>query len=132
MLGACYGEEEIEAFEKALAEYFDTRHAISVSAASCGLDMAMMCLGLEPGDEVICPSVNFRAAPMDDLLELAEGKRAKSLGSRDTAGVDGGGAEEEGCVVDVAEAGGAEELGDPVGGGEGDDRAQQVAVSRAL
>jgi dTDP-4-amino-4,6-dideoxygalactose transaminase len=91
MLGAHYGEEEIEAvvaairssmdpsvgfgfiveeieqFERALAEYCGTKHAVSLCTASCGLDIAMMCLDLQPGDEVICPSVNFRAAPMSVL-----------------------------------------------------------------
>jgi dTDP-4-amino-4,6-dideoxygalactose transaminase len=88
MLGSSYGEEEIEAvigairssmdpavgfgfiteefevFESDFAGYCGTRHAVSISTASCGLDMAMRCLDLEPGDEVICPSINFRAAPM--------------------------------------------------------------------
>ena len=96
MLGSHYGEEEIEAavkairssmdpsvgfgficpeieeFEKAFAEYCGTKHAVSISTASVGLDMAMMCLDLEPHDEVICPSVNFKAAPMAVL-----GQRAK-------------------------------------------------------
>jgi len=88
MLGTIYGEEEIEAvvrtiraslepsvgfgfiteefeeFERQFAAYCGTRHAVSISTASCGLDMAMRCLDLEPGDEVIVPSVNFQAAPM--------------------------------------------------------------------
>jgi len=91
MLGSVYGEEEIEAvvktirasmepsvgfgfiteefeeFERQFAAYCGTKHAISVSTASCGLDMAMRCLDLEPGDEVICPSINFQAAPMSVL-----------------------------------------------------------------
>ena len=88
ILGSIYGEEEIQAavaairssmdytrgfgficpeiqgFERAFAELCGTAHAISINGAGTGLDMAMMALDLEPGDEVICPSVNFRAAPM--------------------------------------------------------------------
>ncbi len=88
MLGSWYGEEEIEAavqairssldpsvgfgfiveeieeFERALADYCGTRHAVSLCTASAGLELAMRLLELEPGDEVICPSINFRAAPM--------------------------------------------------------------------
>jgi len=88
LLGSYYGEEEIEAvvrairssmdpsvgfgfiieeileFERQFAEYVGTKHAVSLSTASVGLDMAMKCLDLEPGDEVICPTINFRAAPM--------------------------------------------------------------------
>lgn len=54
---------EIEQFEKAFAEYCSTADSISINGAGTGLDMALMCLDLEPGDEVIAPSVNFRAAP---------------------------------------------------------------------
>jgi perosamine synthetase len=88
MFGSSYGEEEIEAvvrtirasispavgfgfitqefedFERALADYCGTSHAVSLCTASCGLDMAMRSLDLQPGDEVICPTINFRAAPM--------------------------------------------------------------------
>ncbi len=55
---------EIEEFEAAFARYCGTADAVTVNGAGTGLDMAMMCLDLEPGDEVICPSINFRAAPM--------------------------------------------------------------------
>ena len=88
LLGGWYTEEEIEAavaairdsmdvqkgfgfiiqeitdFEDAFARYAGTEFAVSVSTASVGLDMAMMCLDLEPGDEVICPAVNFKASPL--------------------------------------------------------------------
>jgi perosamine synthetase len=53
---------EIEEFERAFARYVGTEYAISINGAGTGLDMAMMCLDLEPGDEVICPAVNFVAA----------------------------------------------------------------------
>ena len=53
---------EIEEFEEAFACYCGTKHAVSVVTASVGLDMAMMCLDLQPGDEVISPAINFRAS----------------------------------------------------------------------
>ena len=55
---------EIEEFERAFAQYSGTEDAVSINGAGTGLDMALMCLDLEPGDEVIAPSVNFRAAPV--------------------------------------------------------------------
>lgn len=55
---------EIEQFEAAFAQYCGTVDSVSINGAGSGLDMAIMCLDLEPGDEVICPSVNFRAQPM--------------------------------------------------------------------
>jgi perosamine synthetase len=56
--------EEIAQFEAEFAEYCGAAECISINGAGTGLDMAMMALDLEPGDEVICPSINFRAAPM--------------------------------------------------------------------
>jgi len=83
-LGAWYTEEEINAvvdsirdsmdwnvgfnrkklaeFEEAFADYCDTKYAVAINGAGTGLDMSMMCLDLEPGDEVICPAINFPGA----------------------------------------------------------------------
>jgi len=55
---------EIEEFEAAFAQYCGTAEAVSINGAGTGLDMAMMCLDLEPGDEVIVPAINFRASAM--------------------------------------------------------------------
>jgi len=54
--------EEIVDFENAFAAYCGTKHAISITSAGAGLDMAVMALDLEPGDEVIVPAINFKAA----------------------------------------------------------------------
>ena len=54
--------QEILDFEAAFAQYTGAKHAISLSTASVGLDLAMTALGLAPGDEVISPAMNFRAA----------------------------------------------------------------------
>jgi len=86
LLGGCYSEEEIEVvvktiresmdwkvgfgficpeivnFEKAFAGYCGTADCVSINGAGTGLDMAMMCLDLQPGDEVIVPAINFRAS----------------------------------------------------------------------
>ncbi len=86
MLGSAYGEDEVEAaaaamrdsmevsrgfggglikdFEAAFAAYIGTKHAVALNSAGPGLDMAMQYLGLEPGDEVIVPALNFAASPM--------------------------------------------------------------------
>jgi dTDP-4-amino-4,6-dideoxygalactose transaminase len=59
--------EEIEEFERAFADYCGARFCVSINGAGGGLDMAVMSLHLEPGDEVIAPSVNFRASLMSIL-----------------------------------------------------------------
>ena len=56
------GAKEIRDFEREFAEYVGTKYAVSINGAGTGLDMAMMCLDLEPGDEVICPAINFIAS----------------------------------------------------------------------
>jgi dTDP-4-amino-4,6-dideoxygalactose transaminase len=56
--------KEFTDFERAYARYTGSRYAVSVATASVGLDMGVRCLDLRPGDEVICPAVNFKASHM--------------------------------------------------------------------
>jgi dTDP-4-amino-4,6-dideoxygalactose transaminase len=51
-------------FENAFAEYCGARYAIAITNCGVGLDMAIMCLDLQPGDEVICPAINYKASQM--------------------------------------------------------------------
>ncbi len=54
-------------FEEKFAEWCGAEAAITNNGAGTGLDMAMMCLDLEPGDEVIVPAINFKAAALSVL-----------------------------------------------------------------
>jgi dTDP-4-amino-4,6-dideoxygalactose transaminase len=51
----------VEKFEKSLAEYCRTKHAIGVSSGTDALLCALMAIGIKAGDEVICPSFTFFA-----------------------------------------------------------------------
>jgi dTDP-4-amino-4,6-dideoxygalactose transaminase len=48
-------------FESALAEYLGVKHAIAVSSGTAAMHLAHHALGLQKGDEVICPSLTFVA-----------------------------------------------------------------------
>ncbi|HXE54135.1 MAG TPA: DegT/DnrJ/EryC1/StrS family aminotransferase [Tepidisphaeraceae bacterium] len=51
----------VEKFEKHLAEYCQTKHAIGVSSGTDALLCSLMALGIKAGVEVICPSFTFFA-----------------------------------------------------------------------
>ncbi len=52
---------DIAQFEEEFAKYCGTRYAIALNSCGTGLDIAMMCLDLQPDDEVISPAITFRA-----------------------------------------------------------------------
>jgi perosamine synthetase len=62
--GFGFNVDEIVAFENEFAAYCGTNHAVSLVTASVSLDIAMMCLDLQPGDEVITPALNFKACSL--------------------------------------------------------------------
>ncbi len=52
---------EVPAFEAAFAEYVGAPHAIACSSGTAALHLACLALGLEPGDQVIVPTISFVA-----------------------------------------------------------------------
>jgi perosamine synthetase len=48
-------------FERAFAEFCGVRHAVSCTSGTAALHLAMLALGLGPGDEVLVPTLTFAA-----------------------------------------------------------------------
>lgn len=52
---------DVQEFEKELAQYLDVKHVIACANGTDALQIALMALGLQPGDEVITPSFTYIA-----------------------------------------------------------------------
>src|SRR6516165_10168702 len=52
---------EVEALEARIKEMVGVRHGIGVSSGTDAILLALMTLGIGPGDEVICPTFTFFA-----------------------------------------------------------------------
>ncbi len=55
------GGPQVNAFAERLSKYLDVKHVIPCANGTDALQIAMMALGLEPGDEVITPSFTYVA-----------------------------------------------------------------------
>ena len=55
------GGSEVRAFESQWASAYGFKHAISVNSWTTGLQVAVGAVGIEPGDEVICPPYTMSA-----------------------------------------------------------------------
>ena len=53
--------EEVEAFERDFAAWCGSEHAVGISSGTAALELALLGLGIGPGDEVIVPTNSFIA-----------------------------------------------------------------------
>lgn len=61
--------QDLEDFEKNLAEFTETKHALGVASGTDALKLSYKALGLKPGDEVITVSHVF-IAPIQEIVHL--------------------------------------------------------------
>lgn len=52
---------KVEKFEKKMADYVGAPYAVAVTNGTVALDLALKCMGIGPGDEVILPSMTYFA-----------------------------------------------------------------------
>jgi dTDP-4-amino-4,6-dideoxygalactose transaminase len=52
---------EVDLFEKEFAERLDAGHAVALSSGTAALHLALVCLGVGAGDQVLLPSFTFAA-----------------------------------------------------------------------
>ncbi len=52
---------KVQQFEEMFGEYKGSEHAVAVNSCTAALHLSMLAVGIEPGDEVIVPSMTFAA-----------------------------------------------------------------------
>ena len=58
----------VEEFERAFRAYVGTREAVAVSSGTEALRLALIAVGVEPGDEVVVPALTFLATASSVLM----------------------------------------------------------------
>lgn len=64
--------KHVQEFEQLVAEYVGVNHAIAVSSGTAALHLALLALGVGPGDEVIVPDFTYPATA--NVVELVGAK----------------------------------------------------------
>ncbi|PEO38860.1 hypothetical protein CN555_11300 [Bacillus wiedmannii] len=52
----------VNQFEREIAEYVNSPYAVAVSSGTAGLHLALLAIGIQPGDYVFCPTFTFIAS----------------------------------------------------------------------
>ncbi len=66
------GGERVERFERAFADYCGARYALGMNSGTAAIHLALIALGLKPGQEVILPANTFLAT--SEAVTHARGK----------------------------------------------------------
>ena len=63
--------KEVKLFTNALASYINIKHVIPCANGTDALQLAIMAIGLKPGDEIILPAFTYVATAEVGLLEIS-------------------------------------------------------------
>ncbi|MBA3341755.1 MAG: DegT/DnrJ/EryC1/StrS family aminotransferase [Gemmatimonadaceae bacterium] len=77
---------KVARFQEAFRSYTGAGHAVAVSSCTAALHLAMIAIGIEPGDEVIVPSMTFAATA--NVVVHAGGRPVLADVRRDTMCLD--------------------------------------------
>src|SRR5258708_979204 len=72
LAGKLRGGKWVRALEDRGAEMFHARHAIACTSATSGLLAAAFAIGLEPGDDFLCPAMTMSATAAAPMFTGAE------------------------------------------------------------
>ena len=61
----------IDAFEEEICKYNNVNHAAALSSGTAAIHLALILLGVESGDEVLCSSFTFSASANPIRYQLA-------------------------------------------------------------
>src|SRR5512140_425937 len=53
---------DVEAFEREMSAYLNVPHTLAVSSGTAAIHLALLALGVEPGDTVLCSDLTFAAS----------------------------------------------------------------------
>ncbi|MCG8365379.1 MAG: aminotransferase class I/II-fold pyridoxal phosphate-dependent enzyme, partial [Pseudanabaenales cyanobacterium] len=56
-------ESEVSLLEKEFAEYVGAKYAVAVNSCGSAMYIALLCVGVQPGDKVLTPAFTFTAVP---------------------------------------------------------------------
>jgi dTDP-4-amino-4,6-dideoxygalactose transaminase len=63
---------QVDAFEREMAEYVGVSHAAALASGTAAIHLALRVIGVQPGDEVFCPTLTFSASANPVLYEHAQ------------------------------------------------------------
>ena len=59
---------EVDAFESSIKDYLSVQNAVALSSGTAALHLALLAIGVKPGDSVVLPTLTFAATAFANLV----------------------------------------------------------------